>query len=231
MKALETITIDLNHGYSVEVAIYPDEDCENPNDWGSGQVFNARRGQDLVREAKKTFGCYGWKKDEDDDSGWQAALVALESGEVVQHEGNYYLGFEEYRHSGSAYALCSNRGNFPDRRWDVIPLAGWVKWEKRELDGWLLKDRELDEETLKGATKSVLESWRSFVNGECYGYVVTLSHEKEDGYTKEVAEDSCWGFLGDMDYCKEQAMEAVNSMVENNPDAGPVNITKWEDYE
>ena len=41
-----------------------------------------------------------------------------------------------------------------------------------------------------------IETYDSYLKGECYGYVVKLNGE---------VVDSCWGFLGDIKYCREEA--------------------------
>ena len=45
-----------------------------------------------------------------------------------------------------------------------------------------------------------VSEYDSFLRGEVYGYIVD-----NDGPD----EDACWGFVGDIDYCKEAANEAA----------------------
>jgi len=49
-----------------------------------------------------------------------------------------------------------------------------------------------------GALRAETDCYCQWAQGEAYGYIVD-----EDGPD----EDSCWGFIGEMDYCKEQANE------------------------
>jgi hypothetical protein len=205
---IETIKVEFEGGYSALIKIEHDEDCENPNDLGQETVFNASRGSDLVREAEKTFG-----------DGFEGVLERLANGDVVEFDGAVYVGFEEYRHSGSAFALCSNTGYFPDRQWDVIDLAGWVKWEERDLKGWLIVDEGLDRDGLIQAAKGSLNAWQAYVNGACYGYTVSIVHTLVDGYSKEVSSDSCWGFLGDFDGCRDEAGRTARALFEEVCDA------------
>jgi len=50
--------------------------------------------------------------------------------------------------------------------------------------------------------KSEVEEMDSYVRGEVYGYVID-------------EEDSCWGFVGDIKYCIEEAKSIVDYMVKN----------------
>lgn len=58
--------------------------------------------------------------------------------------------------------------------------------------------------------KASVKEYDDYCNGNCYGYVV----EDEDGEE----EDSCWGFLGDLEYCKEQAKDIANCNVKREKD-------------
>lgn len=55
----------------------------------------------------------------------------------------------------------------------------------------------------KKCLDSSIESYDNYLRGNCYGYVV----EDADGETL----DSCWGFIGDIDYVKEEAKDAAAS--------------------
>jgi len=64
-------------------------------------------------------------------------------------------------------------------------------------------DDELPERTLEAARESVLaevSEYDSFLRGEVYGFIVD-----NDGPD----EDACWGFVGDIEYCKEAANESA----------------------
>ncbi len=170
------------------IEIHQDDDCENPNDISDCQVFNAERGVDLEAKAKEVFG-----------DRWARRLATLAKGQRANTEDAWYFGIEEYRHSGSAFALCSAPGNFPDRQWDVIELAGWVK---------IPFSVGIAEEYLEKAALGVLKDWQAYVNGECYGFTVVVTKDGE-----EIDSDSCWGFVADFDYCKESAKSAAEFLL------------------
>ena len=67
--------------------------------------------------------------------------------------------------------------------------------------------KEIFEAAMKKAVyeyaKSCCETYSSWCNGECYGYVVTADNGEED---------SCFGFLGDMQYCIDEAKAVAERM-------------------
>lgn len=42
-----------------------------------------------------------------------------------------------------------------------------------------------------------VETFDAYLRGECYGYVISTPSDPHA--------ESCWGFIGDLDYCKEEA--------------------------
>jgi len=51
--------------------------------------------------------------------------------------------------------------------------------------------------------EALVEEWQSYCDGEVYGYVV----EDEEGAEL----DSCWGFIGDIDYCEENGLDMARA--------------------
>jgi hypothetical protein len=211
MNVIDSIEIQAGK-YTAEIEVCYDEDPMSPNEWGGYQVFSAQRGSDLDRKLESEFG----------EKAAKAAQVLADGG-VFNLTGYIYLGIEEYRHSGSAFALCAKRGDFPDRRWDVIPFAGWVR-----LDADSLSEKERKGERLLRIAKGVLQEWQDYVNGECYCWSVEVTHAKEDGYAKSVASDSCSGYIGDLDYVKEDALSGAVHQLADFVEG--FEVKKWEDY-
>lgn len=60
----------------------------------------------------------------------------------------------------------------------------------RKDAGWVNPD-------LRKIAESVLQEWTHYIDGEVYGYIIT---DKEGNDV-----ESCWGFIGDIDYCKAEA--------------------------
>jgi len=51
--------------------------------------------------------------------------------------------------------------------------------------------------------ETLVKEWQSYCDGEVYGYVV----EDEEG--EEI--DSCWGYVGDIDYCEENGLDMARA--------------------
>jgi len=99
--------------------------------------------------------------------------------------------------------------------WVLCKSAGW----KYLMDEWMDGDRYIGDEqkklpkaqrkkvTLRDATIRALEQevshYDDFLTGQCFGYVV----EAENG-----EEESCWGFVGDIDYVKKDAEQAAKRL-------------------
>jgi hypothetical protein len=80
----------------------------------------------------------------------------------------------------------------PDASWDSV-MADWDK--NGAPTGEKITLRKATERLLEGEVKT----YDQFLTGSVYGYVV-------EGYGEE---DSCWGFFGEVDYVKSQAIEAA----------------------
>lgn len=178
--------------YTALIEIYQDQDAQCPNEWNEeAQVFRAHDGAELRKMLEDEFG-------ED----WEKAGAALVAGRMLSVKRDRYFGIEEYRHSGSAFALCREKGNFPDRQWDVIDLVGFVRIKAKEGD---------DEASLVSQAKSVLGGYQAWANGECYGYDLVVSHIGG----REVEEDSCGGFIGSLRHCMEAALDALEGLAKD----------------
>lgn len=78
-------------------------------------------------------------------------------------------------------------GSDTDRWGDPKDPSGFVMVKKTA--GWNHPPQQVAE--------SLLKEWQSYCDGEVYGFIVT----ELDGTDV----DSCWGFVGDLEYCKEEA--------------------------
>ena len=144
----------------------------------------------------------------------QEDIHTLVLGDIVfVDDDNCYIGLEMYEHSGRVYAMCG-RGNFPDRQWDVSPIVGWINPAGvlrqdliRDAQQEYAPDAFMAQDKLREELQKDIDLFNDAINGNCWGYRVTLLEDDE-----EVGEpDSCWGFLGDSDYCKEQAEDVDSS--------------------
>ncbi len=142
-------------------------------------------------------------------------IANLTQGHVVEIDGKLYMGLERYRHGGEVYAICGE-GNFPDRRWDVSPIAGFITPDEvmdsdaissynRMKEGG---DQEGAEVILKKRLNQDISTFNQWLSGEVYGYDVSLHNS--DG--EDLSSDSCWGFYGDEDYCLGEAKDTAYNM-------------------
>ena len=110
-----------------------------------------------------------------------------ESGEIL-----YYKPLYKYEHSGVAFSTepfsC---------RWDSGQI-GWIAItkESQKLTGIL-------EKCFDDVIKSELKTYEEWVNGECYGYVIPE------------LDDSCWGYIGDYDFCIEDAKDIIDYKIKH----------------
>lgn len=62
----------------------------------------------------------------------------------------------------------------------------------------------------------LVDTFSSYLSGECYGFVIErLTLDDVDIVSTEEL-DSCWGFIGDIDYCKDEAVQQAANFVEED---------------
>lgn len=113
-----------------------------------------------------------------------------------------------YEHSG----ITMSTGSFSDH-WDSGQVGwGYVTRSRAEamgcvgprfdrVNGETVQVGEWDVASWEKAIEGDVKAYDSFLTGECYGYKVTGIDGDEI--------DSCWGFLGDVAYCREEARAAA----------------------
>lgn len=102
-----------------------------------------------------------------------------------------------YEHSG----ITIRTSSFGDP-WDS-GMAGFI-FDTPEGVKECLGDDATDDDIRKALEQEV-EIYAQYLEGEVYGYTVN----GPDG-----EHDSCWGYLGDLDYVRSQAKEAAEAMAE-----------------
>ena len=219
MNVIETIRTAWgeNGRFEAAISILPDDDPPRPNDCEcEPEFFQARSGAHLRTEAAATFGHAPWDRQEPTDRALRV-IQCLASGEVVKdNDGTWYYGVAEYRHSGSAFTLCGSLRHmrFPDQRWDVIGLCGWIKITRKNRIDWGIHGRKGVDELARKNAEGCLEEWTAYVNGWYAGYQVEL---REEGALVE--KDSCFGFQ-DIEDAKEAARGTVMYWQRQYPPAG-----------
>lgn len=178
-----------------------DESSESPDEMGDCEptFFRAERGSGLQRGLENEFRCPS------------TAYRTMASGEIYKApDGSWFLGVSEYRHGGSAFALCNSLRDrsFPDRGFDVINLVGWIKVSKQNRIDWGIHGKKGVEEKVRANALASLTEWEAYINGNVYGYIVEAFHTGEDTPSEE---DSCWGYYGSDD-AEASAKDAANWM-------------------
>lgn len=69
-------------------------------------------------------------------------------------------------------------------------------------------------EKVSGYLKGEVETYDNFLTGNVYGYVIKKVTQCESCQQEEEEDiDSCWGFIGDSDYCMKEAESIVNNLM------------------
>jgi hypothetical protein len=161
-----------------------DDNPQSPEETGDDGAFlvHYHRDFDIRRDKIIT---------EDDARRWY-------QGEKIEQEKKYWIiPVEAYIHSGVSLAI-GNRGNFPDRQWDVSHV-GLAMISKKEF-----KSRQKAEKYSQG----LLEQWNQYLGGDVYGIVI----DKYDKNKKLVDNDSTWGYYG-YKYAMEELKESFNQAI------------------
>lgn len=63
----------------------------------------------------------------------------------------------------------------------------------------------------------LVDTFSSYLSDECYGFVIERLTLDEDGDVTSAEQlDSCWGFTGDINYCKDEAVQQAANFVEED---------------
>lgn len=61
----------------------------------------------------------------------------------------------------------------------------------------------------------VVDEYASFLAGEVYGFVIERLTLGDDGEVLTAEQlDSCWGFIGDLEVCRDEAVQQASNFVE-----------------
>lgn len=189
----------------ITIKILPDNDLDSPDEYGDCEptFYLANNGQQLHYALELEFVIP------------EAAYDTLADGEVYDPgNGDWYYGVTKYEHTGIALAFCKSIRalRWPDQQWDVVPLVGWVKITKKLREEWGIGD---DAALAKRNAECCLKEWEAYLNGEGYGYAVTVT----DNEGNEIDGDSCFGYY-DMYAAKSDAEAMARDMLHELKGAG-----------
>ena len=95
-------------------------------------------------------------------------------------------------------------------------VVGYVYATKQQVREWYGVSR-LSESIIKRAEDCIeteLDNLADWLNGKCYGYRVCEVEYNDLGDIENYNElDSCWGFVGDIDYCRLELQAAIENLL------------------
>ena len=112
-----------------------------------------------------------------------------------------------YDHSGISMSVGHAGDNpFDSAGWDSTNVGFIYATEERIEACCGAGDEYRTEAWLETALRGEVSEYNSWLTGEVYGYVVETAAGEHL--------DSCWGFVGDIKYCREEAEGAAKSIAE-----------------
>lgn len=115
------------------------------------------------------------------------------------------LPITKYEHGNISLSLGYKQG------WDygVVGFVYATKEQVRKCYGVNRLTKSIIERA-ENCIQSELDILSDWLNGYCYGYRVYEVEYNELGYIENYTElDSCWSFIGDMDYCQSALQTAI----------------------
>lgn len=178
------------HGYTIEIV----PDCEAPNpytDWDCvSTLLTWHRDYCWHKDGKKEFGT------PDDFMTWARKNKAI----VIP----VYL----FDHSGTTIRATEN-GNPFSCPWDSGQVGVVYVTREKAIEEFAGKRKALTKAVIKKVKECMIAEIKSLddcMTGNVYGYKITNP--------SGAMEDSCWGFVGDYEYCLEEARGTVGYRVE-----------------
>ena len=198
MNEVETFEVD-----DKVVKIFHDEDAQNPRD----SEYQDNIDKFICDHKRYDLGDnHDYKFDNYND--WEELKAQLVKDFDPVEIRPLYL----YDHSG----ITISDHDFNDR-WDSGRVGFLLMGRKEALKNWGGKKvtKALREKVSKFLDSS-LKDYDSFLRGEVYGYQIFAKIEEEDGeehdYDNDDDIESCWGFIGDIEYVKKEATEAAKAI-------------------
>lgn len=95
--------------------------------------------------------------------------------------------------------------------WDSGQCGIIAVLKSKVLKEWNRKkwSKRLEEKVIN-CLKGEINEFSDYLNGNVYGYVIEKSNECEKcNHDEPIEVDSCWGFIGDYEYCLKEAISAL----------------------
>lgn len=107
---------------------------------------------------------------------------------------------DKYEHSGVSYTLA---GEGMNDRWDTSSKWGIIEFTDEYATNFD------DYEGRRKMAAGDLKEYTAWAEGEVYGYQIYKANPT--GLDDDEELDACWGFIGDVDYCKTEANAIADS--------------------
>jgi hypothetical protein len=186
---MEPISVKTIGKYKVEVMI--DEDPSDPRgDDNLGTMVCFHNGYNLGDKHEYDHECFrGWDEMKED-------MIRKENAGVI-------LPLYLYDHSG----ITMNTTGF-HCPWDSGQV-GFIFISKEKMRYEYSKKRISKQliERVRGYLVSEVEHYNNYLMGSAYGFCITNTETDEEV-------DSCWGFIGDANYCEEEGVRVAEYMVD-----------------
>lgn len=163
------------------VTIDRDDDCASPREWDNLAHF-------VCWHRRANLG----------DETVREPLTARDVIRRVRNAGDRVLAILPlyiYEHGG----ITMRTGAFADR-FDSGQV-GWAYVTRKSAEKMGCTGPDWKRDRLEEAIRAEVSSYDDWLTGQCYGYTVT-------GAQGDVI-DSCWGFVGDLDYVRSEARAAA----------------------
>lgn len=190
----EAIQTENYKGY--EINIYPDYYCESPREWDNlGTIFYACRNYSIgEKDLTKLY---------PEASNWNEVCKLL----LKDYNPCVILPVFMYDHSIQRFKVGSFQGLLPQ---------GHAEFDSGQIGFILVEKKKVREEysckriskklktRIENCLRSEIETLDEWSSGQVYGYDIPD------------LDSSCYGFIGDMQYCIDEAKSIINHTVEYN---------------
>tara|TARA_R110000868_G_scaffold156695_1_gene383696 strand:- start:7088 stop:7735 length:648 start_codon:yes stop_codon:yes gene_type:complete len=175
-----------NHRITIE----PDENADNPDDWGNEEAFLVYEHKQFQVERK------GFEPREIFD-------YIQEEREVIDYDDYFIFNVKAYIHSGVSLSLGTE---YPfNDRFDVS-TTGFVLVKKDLLKGSSKNEEDLTKEEAEKYAQGVIDTWNQYLSGEVYHFKIEKEIQNwiiSDKDLISITTDGQLYFIDFMQNCKE----------------------------
>lgn len=162
---------------NLNIDLWYDWDIDGPDTWGNYRIVQFRDND------YTTYEQFGYSEYVTENQHLTPAILAkLRAGKM------FTIDYRSYSNADGGY--YSLNGDMPKGEVDSQDVNGFIIFDDDYIKGTSYEER-------KKYAEQDLKEYTAWANGEVYGFTVT-------DHNGDVI-DSCGGFIGDIDYCKEEA--------------------------